>query len=245
MGRPLLEVARRSTGRGAHRLVGRRYALLTIIVLGALGATATPGGAAHECDGIKRCVQVEGPWVLVRAGQESQFLLSCPKRGLVAGVDASATSRAVRLSFDGRLGAPVSPGITTTSSAFFRGILIHEPAAFFQPWLGCIAVGGGGRSTVSARIAPGAALDRRARILRLAPGEAKTVSIGCPAGEPLVSGWYSIAFYTKKLPDLREATLVHASDEIAHGRVAMRIAASDALPVEAHALVQLGAACAP
>jgi len=222
---------------------------LLVAVVGALAlvaATAAPGSAADECRGLRACIPVPGPWVVVNQASESEFLLSCGRRGVVGGVDADATTAAVRLSFDGRLGAPVSPGVTTTRSAYFRGILARGGRAAFRPWLGCIpAAGGGGRSTVSARVAPGAALDRRARIVVVTPGEVKTASIGCPVGERLVGGWHAIAFRTTKAPDLRDAALVEASHALTRSKVVVTVAATDALSVDAHAIVQVGAACAP
>jgi hypothetical protein len=225
----------------------RRFAVAVVAALAVLAATAAPGGAVDECHGITACIPVPGPWVVVRRGGESDFLLSCGNRGVVGGLDAAATTAAVRLSFDGRLGSPVSPGVTTTRSAYFRGILVRGRVAAFQPWLGCIpAAGGGGRSTVSARtVAPGAALDRRARILVVTPGELRTASIGCPAGERLVGGWHALAFRTKKPPDLRDAALVEASHVVTRTKVVLTVAATDALSVDAHAVVQVGAACAP
>lgn len=224
----------------------RRLLLVAVAALAVLGATAAPGGAADECHGLTACIPVPGPWVVVHRGAESDFLLSCGSRGVVGGVDADATTAAVRLSFDGRLGAPVSPGVTTTRSAYFRGVLVRGRRAAFKPWLGCVpAAGGGGRSTVSARVAPGAALDRRARIVVVTPGEVKSASIGCPAPEKLVGGWHAIAFRTTKPPDLSGAALVEASHALTRSKVVVTVAATDALSVDAHAIVQVGAACAP
>src|SRR5207245_8867514 len=97
----------------------------------------------------------------------AEFLLSCPKgRSVVGGLDAQATSREVRVGFDGRIGAPVSPGVTTTRYALFRAVSTSKRAQAFQPLLGCVPVqGGGGRSTVSARtVTPaGPALELRSR----------------------------------------------------------------------------------
>lgn len=224
----------------------KRLVIGLVAALAVLAATAPPSGAADECHGLLACIPIGGPWVVVRKAAESDFLLSCGNRGVVGGVDADATTTAVRLAFDGRLGAPVSPGVTTTRSVYFRGLLVKGRVAAFQPWLGCIpASGGGGRSTVSARVAPGAALDRRARIVVVSPGEVKFGSIGCPAGERLVGGWHAIAFRTKKPPDLRDAALVHATHAVAGRKVVVTVAATDALSIDAHAVVQVGAACAP
>jgi hypothetical protein len=224
----------------------RRFALALVVVTAAVAATASPGGAQNECHGIRQCIPVSGPWVVVQHGVESGFLATCGKHGVVGGVDAVATTTAVRLSFDGRLGAPVSPGVTTTSSAFFRARLVQGRIAAFQPWLGCIpASGGGGRSTVSARVAPGAALDRVSRTVVVSPGEVKFASIACPAGERLVDGWHALAFRTKNPPALGLAGLVEAVHRLTRSRVVATVAATDALTIDAHAIVQVGAVCAP
>lgn len=209
-----------------------------------IGANPAAGGAANECHEIKACVAVEGPWVAVHHGFESHFLLSCPKHGIVGGIDAIATTADVALSFDGQLGSPISPGITTSTSAYFRGVLARGRIAAFQPWLGCIEVGGGGRSTVSARVAPGADIKRRTRVLWLKGGETRTAYLGCQAGERYVGGWHAIAFYTPRPPNQHELSLVHATQALAGRGITVTAAASESLPNDAHALVQLGAACA-
>jgi hypothetical protein len=192
--------------------------LLPAAVLAALvaaAALAAPGGAQDECRGIQACIPVSGPWVVVPGGVETRFLLSCGKRGVIGGIDALATTSDVRVGFDGRLGSPVSPGVTTTSSAFFRARLVRGVRGAFQPWLGCIpAAGGGGRSTVSARMGPGPSLDRVARIVVVSPGEVKTAAVRCPLGERLIGGWHAVAFRTKKPPRLADAARVHAGQEV-------------------------------
>jgi hypothetical protein len=189
---------------------------------------------------------VGGPWVVVQHGRQTKFLLSCPAgRGVVGGVDADATSRAVRVSFDGRLGSPVSPGVTTTRNAFFRAILTAKGVQAFQPWIGCIPVGGGGgRSTVSARVAPGPGIDRHARIVIVGPGAVKFASVSCPAGERLVGSWSATGFRTKQAPPLGSAALVHVSRHVAGGRVVVTASATDKLSIDVHAVVQVGAECA-
>ena len=57
------------------------------------------------------------------------YLLTCPGgRSVVGGLDAHVTSRDVRVGFDGRLGAPVQPGSTTTRYAFFRAVSSRRSA---------------------------------------------------------------------------------------------------------------------
>jgi hypothetical protein len=223
-----------------------RLLLAVLVASLAAAAAAAPGGAQGECRGIMACIPVSGPWVVVPHGVETTFLLSCGKHGVVGGIDAVATSSDVRISFDGRLGSPVSPGVTTTTSAFFRARLARGVRGAFQPWLGCVpAAGGGGRSTVSARVAPGPSLDRVARIVVVAPGEVKSASVHCPAGERLIGGWHAVAFRTKKAPDLADAARVHAGHALTARSVVATVVATDALSIDAHAVVQVGAECAP
>jgi hypothetical protein len=217
-----------------------------VVLLAAL-AFAAPGGAQDECRGIRACIPVSGPWVVVPAGVETRFLLSCGKSGVIGGIDALATTSDVRVGFDGRLGSPVSPGVTTTSSAFFRARLARGVRGAFQPWLGCIpAAGGSGRSTVSARVGPpGPSLDRVARIVVVSPGEVKTATVRCPTGERLIGGWHAVAFRTKKPPRLADAARVHAGHALTARSVVATVVATDALSLDAHAVVQVGAECAP
>ncbi len=101
-----------------------RGLLITTAALLALAAASTSADAAtNECRGITACIPVAGPWVLVPAHGQATYLLTCPAgRSVVGGLDAQASSPAVRVSFDGRLGAPVGPGVTTTRYALFRAI---------------------------------------------------------------------------------------------------------------------------
>src|SRR5439155_5812109 len=92
-----------------------RATLVTLVAgLAVVAASAGPANAATgECRGIRTCIRVPGPWVLVPAHGRAAFLLSCPRgRSVVGGLDSQASSRAVRVSFEGRIGAPVQPGVT-------------------------------------------------------------------------------------------------------------------------------------
>ena len=190
-----------------------------------------------------------GPWVLVPAGGTSQFLLSCPQgRAVVGGLDAQATSRDVRVGFDARLGAPVSPGVTTTTSALFRAVSLSRRAQVFQPRLGCIPLqGGGGRSTVSARVVTpvGPALELRSRIVIIGPGQVRFAKVACHSGETLVGGWHAIAFRVKKPPAIGSGTLVQVERRRVGKQVVVTATATDGLSIDVHAIVQVGAVCAP
>ena len=194
-----------------------------------------------------------GPWVVVTPGRRSEYLLSCPNgQGIVAGLDSQATSSNVRVSFDGQLGAPVSPGVTTTRSALFHALTLSRRAETFQPLIGCVrGGGGGGRSTVSAR-APaakakpaGAPLDRRAQTVVLRPGLVRSASVRCPAGERLAGAWSALAFRTTKPPDLAQAENVEVQRVVVvKGKATVTASATDALSPDAHAVVQVGVECA-
>lgn len=225
----------------------RRLALLAVLSAAVVAACAArSGSAANECKGLRVCVPISGPWVVVHKGTPSTYLLSCGKDGVVGGLDAVATTSAVRVSFDGRLGSPVQPGTTTSTSAYFTGLLVSGRTAAFQPWIGCVpSSGGGGRTTVAYQVEPGPALDRVAHVVVVGSGTVKSASVACPAGEPLVGGWDTLAFRTAKPPDLRLASFVQI-ERVATGRKeVVTVSASDALAPEAHAVVQVGAECAP
>lgn len=220
--------------------------LVLVAVLAIAAATASAAGAQNECKGIQQCIPVGGPWVYVHGSAETEFLLSCGSKGVVGGVDAVATAGAVRVEFAARLGAPVSPGVTTTRDVLFRGRVAGTPSGAFEPWLGCVpANGGGGRSTVSARVAPGPSVVRVAHIVVVSPGEVKTAFVACPSGDKLIGGWHAIAFRTKHAPVLSDAARVIARHALVGRKVVVSVEATDALSIDAHAVVQVGAECAP
>ena len=227
----------------------RRLLVVLVAALAVAAAAASPGGATNECHGIQQCIRVPGPWVVVPAHGTAEYLLTCPQgRSIVGGLDAQVTSRAVHVSFEGQLGAPVQPGVTTTTHALFHAYSTSGRAEAFQPLLGCIPVqGGGGRSTVSARVTPpGPNLDLRSRIVVVGPGTVKFARIACSASETLIDAWHAVAFRTKKPPTVADRTLVTARQAIVRGkRVVVTASATDALSPDANAIVQAGAECAP
>ena len=228
-------------------MIARRVAV--VAALAALCAAVLPatGGAANECRGILVCISVPGPWVVVPATGEAQYLLECPRRrGVVGGLDALASARTIHVSFDGRIGSPVAPGTTTSRDAFFRALSSARAVGAFQPFLGCIpAGGGGGRSTTSATVTrPGLPVERRARTVRLSSGVTRTVSTKCASGERLVGSWHALAFRTRTPPPLSLARLVKLSRRTANGVVTLRVLTSEGIPTAARAEVQVGAVCA-
>jgi len=226
-----------------------RAALAALVAMLALAAALVPAASAtNECHGIPSCIRVPGPWVVVPARGTADYLLTCPNgRSVVGGLDAQATSRAVRVSFDGRLGAPVQPGQTTTRYAFFHAVSVSGRKEAFQPLLGCIPTqGGGGRSTVSARVVPvGQPLEYRSRIVVVGPGDVKFGRVACLKTETLVGAWHAVAFRTKRPPNLANVGLVTARHAVVGKKVVATASSTDALSPDAHAIVQVGAECAP
>ncbi len=219
-----------------------------VAALAVAAATAPASGATNECRGIQQCIRVPGPWVVVPPRGTAQYLLSCPGgRSVVGGLDAQVTSRAVHVEFVGRLGAPVQPGQTTTRYALFHAVSTSPRPQVFQPLLGCIPTqGGGGRSTVSARVTPpGPSVEYRARIVVIGPGDVKFTRIGCRTNEKLVAGWHAVAFRTKQPPSLAGLGLISAHHALAGKKVVVTASSTDSLSVDAHAIVQAGAECAP
>ena len=140
----------------------RMFLAALVAGLAVAGAFAPTGGATNECRGIMACIRVPGPWVLVPPGGRVQYLLSCPGgRSVVGGLDAQATSRAVRVGFEGRLGAPVGPGVTTTRYALFRAVSTREATAGVPAAAGMRAAAGRRRPFDSLRACdPRRAVDR-------------------------------------------------------------------------------------
>lgn len=187
--------------------------------------------------------------MLVPANGSAQFLLSCPRgRSVVAGLDAQATSREVHVGFDARIGAPVSPGVSTTTYALFRAVSTSTRLQLFQPRLGCVPLqGGGGRSTVSATVVTpiGLPLELRSRIVIIGPGQLKFAKVSCHPNEKLVDSWQATAFRVKQPPTLGAGNLVHVTRTTAGRQVVATATATDGLSIDVHAIVQVGAVCAP
>jgi hypothetical protein len=224
--------------------------VLAAVAVAALAAVAfsAPAGATTECRGIKDCLDVVGPWVVVPAHTQADYLLPCPHlRGVVGGLDSLATTQDVRVSFDGLLGGPVGPGTTTTRYAFFRAVTASGRAGAFQPRLGCIPVSSGGRVTTSAFVGPtGGALDYIAVLVPARPGTVISKSVTCNKGEQLVDSWNTTAFDATRPPDLGLATAIRAQRTAHHdsGSASVTVTTSETLPAGSHGEVQLGVICA-
>ena len=226
----------------------RQRALVLCALLAALAAAAVTGGAsaAGECNGIPRCIPVEGPWVAVPANGEAKFMLQCPQgRGIIAGTDAQATSQDVRATFDAILGAPVAFGRSTSMSVLFRAVSAHHHPGLFKPFVGCIPAPTAVRNTIATKATPlGAPLDLRAVTLKLTPGFQRTLTLACPNGESLVDSWTATAFGSAIPPSPALASAVRVKSRIVKDHAELQIFASEALPRAAQAELQIGVRCA-
>jgi hypothetical protein len=229
--------------------------LALVLVLASIGAAATAqqASATNECRGLLVCVRVAGPWVVVSSGVATprarvDFQLSCPRGFAIGGLDAELSDRAIDVSFAGKLGSPVGPGVTTERAALFgatyAGASARPPT--FRPHLGCIpASGGGGGPVPYRRVAavypPGEAVIRRVRTVTLRPGSVRAVA-ACGKGERLISGWHAVGFYTSSPPGEALVGSVRASRTFRNGRVYVTARSGSALG-RVRAIVQVGAVC--
>jgi hypothetical protein len=225
----------------------RRAAVLAVLVGAVLAAGPTRAGATNECRGLQVCVRVTGPWVVVPASHARvEFQLACPRRYLVGGLDAELSDPAVDISFLGKLGAPVAPGVTTSRTAVFvaRFVGSTRRAVTFRPHLGCVpANGGGGGIPTAVVVRPGQPAVRRVRTLRVVPGRSRSIAAGCASAERLVAGSHAVGFYTARPPAARLVAAVIATYRLGRGHVAVAATGSLALG-RVRAIVQVSAICA-
>jgi len=222
-----------------------RGALVLAAAAACAAIAAVPAGATNECHGLQVCVPVAGPWVLAPAGGEVQFQLACPKRYVVAGLDAELSTRALEVGFRGALGAPVNPGITTSTSAVFLGRLVRgsDPAASFRPHIGCVPASGGGQRVPTAFHAypPGRPTAPVMTQIDVRPGTRSYVE-RCRAGQQLTQASHAIAFYTTAPPTAALAASVHVTQTVRSGRVRVTVHAGPAVS-GARTVVQVDLLC--
>ena len=225
------------------------------VVLGAAAAFAAgaePARATNECRGLQVCVRVAGPWVVVptRTGvprPQVEFQLSCPRRYLVGGLDAEVSDAAVDVTFLGKLGSPVNPGITTSRSAVFVATYAGRAARVptFRPHIGCVPSAGGGGGPVPYRAGAAAAprpTVRRVTTVHVQPGRRQTAVRPCAAGERLVRGADAVGFYTSRAPAPALASTVHARLRLGADRVTASVRSTGAVR-GIRAVVQVAAVC--
>lgn len=215
----------------------KRLALLAAVT--AAFALAPTASAANECRGLLICVPVAGPWVLAPSANSVEYTLTCPRRYIVAGLDAELSTRGIDIGFVGAMGAPVNPGITTSRDAVFLGRLVRgkPPVSAFRPRIGCVPASGGGQRTptASSAFAPGKPIDRRIRNI---DAVGNTIAFArCPANERLLKAAYAIGFYGDAPPAAAAARAVSVQQIVRNGTVRLVIR------TKVRATVQLALQC--
>ncbi len=250
----------------------------SLLALGAAafasGSLARPAGSpfyavappkTRQCNNVKGCLLVVGPWVTVPANGEATFLLTCRKRqGSVGGTDARTSSKHVHVWFDAQVSAPIVQGTTTGPFLLFHAVTDDGKPGSFEPLLGCIApqYPSSIRSTVSARSAPalpgttnGVPLQPRAKLVVLYAGAKQRATASCVGNEKLVGSWSSLVFVTTVRnslvdlltppPNLAHDGAVRTTTVLARHKVVGTIQTDKSLPFRPLAEVQIGAICAP
>lgn len=223
-----------------------------LLVLAALCAALSGGSgaqAADECDGLMVCVPVAGPWVVVPTGTSVprprvEYQLTCPRGYIVGGLDARLSDRGINVTFIGKLGSPVNPGITTSRSVVFvaRYVGATARAPSFRPFIGCMpASGGGGIPTAFGAVKPGEPTIRRVGRVRVLPGTS-TVASACRGRETLVDTAHAVGFGTATPPSASVIGTVTAVRAVRGRRVVVSVR-GDAELGRIRAVVQVHAVC--
>jgi hypothetical protein len=235
-----------------------RRAVVLAAALIFVPGVADDARAAGECRGLDVCISVPGPWVAVPAASLRQasvvnYQLTCPRRHVVAGLDALLADRRIDVKFLGSLGSPVNPGITTGRSAVFVATYARQRRTSFRPFLGCIPQsGGGGRGTTSydseESLAPAAVPprppQRRVWTVRLRPGDTRTLTARCAPGERLVGSSHAVGFRRNAAPSAAIMGSVRVARRVQDERVEVSAARGGAVPFATRVEVQVHLLCA-
>ncbi|MGL6280607.1 MAG: hypothetical protein ACRC50_13765 [Gaiella sp.] len=238
-----------------------RRVLATLALVTGLAAVV-PGAALalDECRGLKECVPIVGPWVLVPTPAAGDLVavdweLRCPLRGyVVGGVDSRVTDRGIDVSVRGESGSPVAPGVTTKQALLFTARAASAAAGArplaFKPAIGCIPLeGGGGRAQTStggraAVVKPGAPFLRKVVTVRLAPGRTRVVAAACPAGRRVVSSGHAVAVRATAPPSAAVAAAVSSSERVGPRSVTVTASLRAGSAARGPVLLQVQAVCA-
>jgi hypothetical protein len=218
----------------------------------AVVAVASPAGrAADECRGLQVCIPVAGPWVVIPAANRvstAVWQLTCPE-GVVAGLDARVSDRAVAVKFPGLLGSPVNPGITTTNSVVFTASYAGSgaKATTFRPFIGCIPAAGGRRTPTSAwaarELKPGEPITTRVKTLPVKAGNLARATLGCLRGERLLRAVHAVGLYTDVMPAPPDLFTVQVVQTVVDQQILVS-ATRRGLPPDVRVEVQVHAECA-
>ena len=223
--------------------------LLLAGLCAALIAGSGPAQAADECRGLMVCVSVPGPWVVVPTSASFprprvEYQLTCPRGYIVGGVDARLSDRGIDVTFIGKLGSPINPGVTTARSVVFVASYVGATARApsFRPFIGCMPSSGGGRiPTAVGAVRLGDPTIRRVTAARVRPGT-RTVASGCRRSEILVDASHAFAFRTPQPPTASVIGTVSGTRIVRGSRVLVSVR-GDAELGTIRAVVQVHAVC--
>jgi hypothetical protein len=219
----------------------------TAVVAGAVALPASGRQAADECRGLMVCIPVAGPWVVIPSPSgparpvAAAWQLKCPV-GIVAGLDARLTDRAIDMSFSGLLGSPVNPGITTTNAVVFTGTYTGRAVKLtgFRPFIGCLPAAGGGRTPTAFK--PGAPTVVRSKTVHMQPGTSTSAVLACKQGERLLSSSSAVGLRQSAEPTAAQLGAVHTTRIVRDGRI-LATATRSGLPGTVRADLQVLAVC--
>ena len=146
----------------------------------------------------------------------------------------------------------MNPGITTRGSLLFKGTYAGHAhrATSYQPFIGCIPGGGGGRRTPVAftapaprAVKPGMPITVRVATLRVAEGTLARATLACRAGERLLTATHSVGLYTDGVPTEAQLAAVHVV-RVRNGSKVLVSATRRGLAAGIRAEVQVQAECA-
>jgi hypothetical protein len=231
----------------------RRGLLLVLVLAAVSGVGPSTAAAGTECDGLVVCIPVTGPWVQVLGGgTPTYYQLACPGRGqVIGGLDADRAGP-LELTFLGRLGGPIGPGVTTGQSVVFVA-RTSRTLSGFRPLLGCIPGGGGGgrgrtlrepTRQLTAVAPPVEATIRRVKNVVLKDVQRQRVIHTCLAGERLLAFSSAVAFRTKRPPSLSALGSVRAASRRAAGdRIVVTVRSGITRPESVRVELQIHAIC--
>lgn len=220
-----------------------------VVIAASAGIAAESAGAADECKGLRVCLPLAGPWVVVPAGGV-EYELACPLPGyIVAGTDARVATGDVDVSFRGESGSPIGPGVTTRRSVVFQAVRSRVGAgrSSFKPFIGCIPTrGGGGRALTSfSAVGPGVQPGQPVRsvvVSRPVRARAFVVRVVCPSRSRLVGSTHAVAFRQRLSPSDAMLGAVRVSRSVVDGVLVARVTSTAAAGTRAE--VQVRALCA-
>jgi len=231
----------------------RAVSLLAVALFAALaGIGVGAAGAADECKGLRVCLPVAGPWVVVPSGGV-EYELACPLPGyIVAGTDARVATRDVDVVFRAETGSPVGPGVSTRRSVVFQAARTVPAAgpSSFRPFIGCIPTrGGGGRALTSVAAGPSGLKPgqpvRSIVVERPVRGSLFAIRVACPSGSSPIGSTYAVAFRQKLAPSRAMLGAVAVRRVVVDRAVVARVTATAAAGPRAEVQVRVLCARAP